>query len=89
MVTDLPSSFNTSFLNICGYEMSKRAAERCFGDAGMSIRDVDVIEVHDCFAPNEVTNSPILQPLQVMVQKGKFAVTRDKYHFCPAHSSLY
>ena len=34
--------------------MSKKAAENCLQDAGIVINDVDVIELHDCFAPNEV-----------------------------------
>jgi len=54
MVTDLPSSFGQSFLNLCGYTMSKQAAEKCLHDAGININDVDIIELHDCFAPNEV-----------------------------------
>ncbi|KAL5459801.1 hypothetical protein EMCRGX_G033177 [Ephydatia muelleri] len=54
MCTDLPSSFNNSYLNLCGYEMSRRAAELCYKETGLSPRDVDVLEVHDCFAPNEL-----------------------------------
>ena len=59
MVTDLPSSFGQSFLNLCGYSMSKKAAEKCLQDAGIVINDIDIIELHDCFAPNEVN---ILSP---------------------------
>ena len=44
-----------SFLGLCGYTMSKRAAIECLRECRMSINDVDVIEVHDCFAPNEVS----------------------------------
>lgn len=54
MCTDLPDSFGQSFLGLCGYSMSKRAAQQCYQDAHMSARDVDLFEVHDCFAPNEV-----------------------------------
>ena len=54
MCTDLPNSFNHSFLGLCGYFMSKEAARRCMQEAGLSANDVDVIELHDCFAPNEV-----------------------------------
>ncbi len=42
-----------NFLGLCGYSMSKMAAEKCLSQAGMTIRDVDIIEVHDCFSPNE------------------------------------
>ena len=55
MCTDLPTSFGHSFINLCGYEISKVAAKRCFSDARMTIHDVDVLELHDCFAPNEVS----------------------------------
>ena len=48
--------------------MSKQAAQRCFRDAGLRIGDVDVIEVHDCFAPNEVTNSSHIHQ-QIMMQQ--------------------
>lgn len=54
MCTDLPDSVGQSFLGLCGYSMSKRAAEQCYRDAHISPRDVDLFEVHDCFAPNEV-----------------------------------
>lgn len=36
--------------------MSQSAARKCFSEANMSPRDVDVIELHDCFAPNEVSS---------------------------------
>lgn len=54
MCTDLPDSFNHSFLGLCGYSMSRVAAQRCLREAGMSMGDVDVVELHDCFAPAEV-----------------------------------
>ena len=58
MCTDLPDSFQgRSFLGLCGYTMSQSAARRCFSDASMSPGDVDIIELHDCFAPNEVSSS--------------------------------
>ncbi len=34
--------------------MTKLAAERVFGEAGVSPRDVDVVELHDCFSANEL-----------------------------------
>ena len=54
MCTDLPDSVGKSFLGLCGYSMSQRAAQQCLRDSHMTIRDIDIIEVHDCFAPNEV-----------------------------------
>ncbi len=54
MVTDLPDSVGQSFLGLCGYSMSQQAARQCLQESRMNIRDIDVVEVHDCFAPNEV-----------------------------------
>jgi acetyl-CoA acetyltransferase len=34
--------------------MSRRAVEMVFSDAGLSIDDVDVVELHDCFSINEL-----------------------------------
>ncbi|CAH1772234.1 unnamed protein product [Owenia fusiformis] len=54
MVTDLPSSFHKSMMDTAGYSMSKLAAEKVYKDSGLQAKDVDVIEVHDCFSCNEV-----------------------------------
>ena len=35
--------------------MSQHAAKECFSETSMTPNDVDVIELHDCFAPNEVS----------------------------------
>lgn len=56
MFTDLPDSFQgRSFLGLCGYTMSQCVAKECFIEANMTPKDVDIIELHDCFAPNEVS----------------------------------
>jgi acetyl-CoA acetyltransferase len=54
MVTDTGSSFEDSCIRIVGYEMSKQAAAGALDEAGESIGDVDVIELHDCFSSNEL-----------------------------------
>ena len=54
MTTDLPSSFNTDVTNVGGFEMAQRAASDCYNKSGYSAGDVDVVELHDCFAPTEV-----------------------------------
>eukprot|EP01097_Dermamoeba_algensis_P003405 TRINITY_DN2380_c0_g1_i1.p1 TRINITY_DN2380_c0_g1~~TRINITY_DN2380_c0_g1_i1.p1 ORF type:complete len:435 (-),score=121.19 TRINITY_DN2380_c0_g1_i1:133-1374(-) len=56
MLTDLPSSFGShkSFIDLCGADMVKKGAERLFQKAKLSIKDVDVLEVHDCFSSNEL-----------------------------------
>lgn len=42
MVTDLPSSFKSSFRDLCGYSMAKLAAQQCFQDSGLTPNDVQV-----------------------------------------------
>ena len=37
-----------------GYGMTRRLADEVFAQAGASRDDVGVIELHDCFAANEV-----------------------------------
>uniref|UniRef100_A0A8C0HKI0 Sterol carrier protein 2 n=1 Tax=Buteo japonicus TaxID=224669 RepID=A0A8C0HKI0_9AVES len=54
MVTDYPSTFEeNSCMKMVGYDMTKKAAEKCFEKAGLKPTDVDVIELHDCFSVNE------------------------------------
>ncbi|XP_065529394.1 sterol carrier protein 2 [Lathamus discolor] len=54
MATDYPSTFEeNSCMKMVGYDMTKKAAEKCFEKAGLKPTDVDVIELHDCFSVNE------------------------------------
>jgi len=58
MATDFPSAHvgdkpDTS-INVIGAEMCQRAAEQAYKQAGMTPDDVNVIELHDCFASNEL-----------------------------------
>ncbi|KFO58611.1 hypothetical protein N302_09181, partial [Corvus brachyrhynchos] len=54
MATDYPSTFeDNSCMKVVGYDMTKRAAQKCFEKAGLKPTDVDVIELHDCFSVNE------------------------------------
>ena len=55
MVTDLPSSFEQSFMDLAGVGMARKAAKDCYRSSGLTPRDVDVLEVHDCFSCNEVS----------------------------------
>jgi acetyl-CoA acetyltransferase len=41
-------------IDIVGAPMTKAAAEQVFAESGLTIDDVDVIELHDCFAINEI-----------------------------------
>ncbi|CAH1773112.1 unnamed protein product [Owenia fusiformis] len=55
MVTDLPSTFqDNSAMKLIGYDLSKKAAEKCYKQAGLTPNDVHVVELHDCFAANEL-----------------------------------
>lgn len=57
--TDFPAAFDTkSAMELVGYSMTKVAADKTFEKAGFCEgegRDlVGVVELHDCFAANEV-----------------------------------
>ena len=59
LTTDQPMTFdNWSATELIGYSMTKDAADRVFAQAGFKPgegRDlVGVVELHDCFAANEV-----------------------------------
>ena len=55
MVTDMESTFtDKSAQSLVGKEMSRRAANEVYEQAGISADDVDVIELHDCFSANEL-----------------------------------
>jgi acetyl-CoA acyltransferase len=56
VVTDLPSTFGgaNSSITICGADMSHAAARDAYEEARVSVRDLDVIELHDCFSTNEL-----------------------------------
>ncbi|XP_074762289.1 sterol carrier protein 2 isoform X1 [Athene noctua] len=55
MASDYPSTFEeNSCIKAIGYDMTKKAAEKCFQKAGLKPTDVDVIELHDCFSVNEL-----------------------------------
>jgi acetyl-CoA acyltransferase len=55
MVTDMASTFDDgSAISLVGAKMSARAAQEVYETAQLGPEDVDVIELHDCFAPNEL-----------------------------------
>ncbi|WNC66869.1 lipid-transfer protein [Thalassotalea nanhaiensis] len=53
MVTDIEGSW-TDPIKLIGSEMTKEAARQVYEQAGFGAEDVDVVELHDCFTPNEV-----------------------------------
>jgi sterol carrier protein 2 len=54
MTTDQPGSFGDSMIKMVGYDMAKLAAERVYEKSGLGPKDVDVVELHDCFTANEL-----------------------------------
>ncbi|XP_033116592.1 non-specific lipid-transfer protein-like, partial [Anneissia japonica] len=55
MATDLPSTFEeNSCMKVVGYDMTKKAAEALFQKTSYVPTDVHVVELHDCFAANEL-----------------------------------
>jgi acetyl-CoA acetyltransferase len=39
---------------VVGYDMARDAAKQVYESAGVGPRDLDVVELHDCFAHNEL-----------------------------------
>ena len=55
MTTDTPSTFDVrDMLKVVGTDLSRAAADRVYQQAGLGPDDVDVVELHDCFAQNEL-----------------------------------
>jgi len=58
MKTDFPSAFEgdkpRTCINMVGFEMAQKAAEQAYSQAGVKATDVQVVELHDCFSPNEL-----------------------------------
>ncbi|MDT9598745.1 lipid-transfer protein [Sphingosinicella rhizophila] len=55
MTTDLPNSFDPpDMINLVGSDMTRRAADAVYEKAGIGPDDIQVVELHDCFAQNEV-----------------------------------
>jgi acetyl-CoA acetyltransferase len=55
MTTDGPETFSAHDMReVVGWSMARRAAEQVYEAAGFGPGDLDVIELHDCFAHNEL-----------------------------------
>ncbi|KAH7142777.1 thiolase-like protein [Dactylonectria estremocensis] len=53
-LTDSPKAFQTSAIELVGYDMTQRAARAAMKEAGITPNDVRVCELHDCFSTNEL-----------------------------------
>ena len=55
MTTDYESTFaDKDMMQLVGYDMSKEAAKNVYHQASIDVQDIDVVELHDCFAHNEL-----------------------------------
>jgi acetyl-CoA acetyltransferase len=55
MTTDYDSSFKEdSMIKMIGYDMAKQCAKQTYEEAGLGAKDVQVVELHDCFTANEL-----------------------------------
>jgi acetyl-CoA acetyltransferase len=55
MTTDRPSTFESRDMrDVVGLRMTKEAARQVYEAAGIAPSDLDVVELHDCFAHNEL-----------------------------------
>ena len=55
MTTDSPATFEAQDMReVVGFSMARAAAHQVYEAAGIGPGDVDVVELHDCFAQNEL-----------------------------------
>jgi sterol carrier protein 2 len=54
LATDTESVFSRSAIDLMGYGMNEYAAKVALAEAGVSVKDIKVAEVHDCFSANEM-----------------------------------
>jgi sterol carrier protein 2 len=55
LATDTDNSFSSgSMLNVVGAGVTRIAAATAYEQAGVGPEDIDLVELHDCFSPNEV-----------------------------------
>ncbi|MCE4070578.1 MULTISPECIES: lipid-transfer protein [Pseudomonas] len=55
LATDLPSTYDTrDMIRVVGFDMTRLAATQAYEQAGVGPQDVQVVELHDCFAQNEL-----------------------------------
>jgi acetyl-CoA acetyltransferase len=55
MTTDRPDTFDArSMIALVGAGMTREAARQVYAQAGVGAADIDVCELHDCFAHNEL-----------------------------------
>jgi acetyl-CoA acetyltransferase len=75
MTTDYAETFaGRSMMSVVGYEMSKEAARQVYQTAGVGPDAIEVVELHDCFTPNELIS---YEALGLCPEGGAEAYIRD------------
>jgi acetyl-CoA acetyltransferase len=54
LTTDGPETFRDDMRYVAGYAMAQRASKAVYEASGLGPENVDVVELHDCFAHNEL-----------------------------------
>ena len=55
LTTDTPSTYDANdMIRVVGFDMTRAAAAQAYAQAGIGPEDIDVIELHDCFAQMEL-----------------------------------
>ncbi|AYC32746.1 lipid-transfer protein [Pseudomonas cavernae] len=55
LTTDLPSTYDArDMIRVVGFDMTRLAAQQAYEQAGIGPQDIQVVELHDCFAQNEL-----------------------------------
>jgi acetyl-CoA acetyltransferase len=55
MTTDTPKTFEAQDMReVVGFSMARTGAQQVYEQAGIGAQDIDVVELHDCFAHNEL-----------------------------------
>ncbi|WP_311270943.1 lipid-transfer protein [Sphingobium sp. WCS2017Hpa-17] len=55
LTTDLPGTFEErGMMSVVGYDMTREAARQVYEAAAIGPDDIQAVELHDCFTPNEL-----------------------------------
>ena len=55
LTTDMPGTFEEGgMMRVVGYDMAKEAARQVYEASGIGPDDIQAVELHDCFTPNEL-----------------------------------
>lgn len=89
MATDSPELFSKSSIDLVGYQMSKYAGKTAMEQAGITPKDVSVVELHDCFSANEmcVIDALELSPhgkAHELVRRGGITYSGNEYIINPS-----